>query len=293
MRIFTIVLFLFFFSKSSSQEKFEFFGALKLNASDKSVISYRLVLYEKKGRLDGYSITDLGGEHETKNTVTGYYNPKTKEISFKEEAILYTKSRITSSMFCFINYTGKMKLENENSKLTGNFKGLYQNKTKCIDGTITLIGSKKLYSLLGKINTKIQKTTKIDEVEKKKVNPISILDSLKVNNLIKGQNLNVFTKFNSIDILIWDSKVEDGDMVNVYKNEVLVLQNYVLVNKKKKITINVENGNNVFRIEALNQGDLQLNTASIELVDKERTFDLVSNLKTGESASITIIKVDQ
>lgn len=292
MKNFTFTLFFLFVVNSYSQEKYEYFGALKLNGNDKTVITYRLMFYENKGKLDGYSITDIGGPHETKNTISGSYNSKTKEINFKEESILYTKSPITSSMFCFVNYYGKIKLVNDNSKLTGDFKGLYQNKKKCIDGTLTLIGSNKLYSLLNKVNNRLQKSKKVDENVKQKSNPISILDSLKVNNLSRGQNLNVFTKFNTLDLIVWDSKVEDGDKINLYNNDVLILKEYVLVNKKKKITVNVDKGNNVFRIEAVNQGELQLNTASIQLTDQERTFDLVSNLKKGESASITIIKQD-
>ena len=293
MKNFTFTLFFLFVVNSYSQEKYEYFGALKLNGNDKTVITYRLMFYENKGKLDGYSITDIGGPHETKNTISGSYNSKTKEINFKEESILYTKSPITSSMFCFVNYYGKIKLVNDNSKLTGDFKGLYQNKKKCIDGTLTLIGSNKLYSLLNKVNNRLQKSKKVDENVKQKSNPISILDSLKVNNLSRGQNLNVFTKFNTLDLIVWDSKVEDGDKINLYNNDVLILKEYVLVNKKKKITVNVDKGNNVFRIEAVNQGELQLNTASIQLIDQERTFDLVSNLKKGESASITIIKKEE
>jgi len=289
IKIFTFITLCFFTFSSYSQEKYEYFGALKLNGNDKTVITYRLMFYENKGVLDGYSITDIGGPHETKNTISGNYNSRTKEINFREESILYTKSPITQSMFCFVNYSGKIKLQNESSKLTGEFKGLYQNKKKCIDGTLSLIGSNKLYSLLNKINDKLQKSKKVDEKTKQKVNPISILDSLKINNLSSGQNLNVFTKFNSIDIFVWDSKVEDGDVINLYHNDVLILKDYVLVNKKKKIAVNISKGNNVFKIEAISVGDIQINTASIQITDQERTFDLVSSLKKGETASITII----
>jgi len=293
MKVFPLILFYLFTINFYSQEKFEYFGALKLNGNDKTVITYRLIFYENNGKLNGYSITDIGGPHETKNTISGSYNSKSKEIFFREESILYTKSPIASNLFCFVNYSGKIKLQKDSSKLTGEFKGLYQNKNKCIDGTLTLIGSNQLYSFLNKINNKLQKSKKVDEKVKQKVNPISILDSLKVNNLSKGQNLNVFTKFNTLELLVWDSKVEDGDVINLYNNDVLILKNYVLVNSKKKINVNLVKGNNVFKIEAINQGELQLNTASIQLIDQERTFDLITNLKKGESASITIIKQDE
>ena len=69
MKIFTFTLFFLIIVNSYSQEKFEYFGALKLNGNDKTVITYRLMFYENKGKLDGYSITDIGGPHETKNTI--------------------------------------------------------------------------------------------------------------------------------------------------------------------------------------------------------------------------------
>jgi hypothetical protein len=282
--------FLFLFFLTNAQEKYEYIGALKLNGNDKTVITYRLVFYESNGKLSGYSVTDLGGSHETKNAISGNYNSKTKAIDFKEESILYTKSTLSSSTFCFVNFAGKIKLVDDSSKLTGDFKGLYQNKQKCIDGTLLLIGSAKLYKFFNKINNKLQKTNRVDEATKKKVNPLRVMDSLKVNNLIKDQNLTVFTKFNTMELILWDSEVEDGDIINVYNNDVLVLKEYHLVNKKKKIIVNIEKGKNVFKIEAVSEGDLKPNTTTIQLLDSDRTFDLVSSLKKAENASITIMK---
>jgi hypothetical protein len=42
------------------------------------------------GVLKGYSITDMGGDNETKNVIKGNYNKKTKAFSFYEDDILYT-----------------------------------------------------------------------------------------------------------------------------------------------------------------------------------------------------------
>ena len=284
------LFFTLLFINCYSQEKYEYFGTVKLNGNNKTVISYRLVFVENKGIVKGYSVTDLGGNNETKNAVSGSYNKKTKELNFKEESILYTKSTFTEDMFCFIHFSGKVKLVENNSKLEGDFKGLYKNKKKCIDGTLTLMGSAKLYKLLDKMNNAIQKSKRVDPVIKEKVNPKNILDSLKVNNLLKGQNLNVFTKFNDLQLEIWDAKQEDGDIINLYNNDKLILSNYEIVNKKKKIIVNLDNGNNVFKIVAVSEGELKPNTAMIQLSDKDRTFELMSNLKKGESASITIIK---
>jgi hypothetical protein len=284
-----ILFFLVISFKIFAQDKYEYFGALKLNGDDKTVISYRILFVENNGVLNGFSITDIGGKHETKNIISGSYNKKTKEINFREERILYTKSAFTAEAFCFVNFSGKVKLINDNSKLEGDFKGLYNNKQKCIDGTLLLIGSNKLYKLLGKINNKIQNSKRVDVITKKKANPLRILDSLKINNLLKGENLNVFVNSKSVEIEIWDAKIEDGDIIQLFQNDKLILDHYEVKNKKKKILVYLEKNQNVFKIEAVNEGDRSPNTAEINLIDGERNFELKSNLKKGESATITFI----
>jgi hypothetical protein len=78
-----------------SQNKYEFLGAVKLNGNDKTLITYRLVFEEKNGVINGYSVTDLDGIHETKNTISGTYDKKTKLLTFQENDILYTKSKFS------------------------------------------------------------------------------------------------------------------------------------------------------------------------------------------------------
>ncbi|QYJ67173.1 hypothetical protein [Flavobacterium litorale] len=272
-----------------SQEKYEYFGAISFGSDTKSVISYRLVFTEIDGKISGYSVTDLTGEHETKNLISGSYNKKTKEFTFKEEDILYTKSTINDEMFCFINFTGKVKSVDDNSKLEGSFKGFFKDNTKCVDGTIQLIGSKKLYKKMHKMNRKIQKSKRFDDETKRKANPLTLLDSLKVNNLIKNQNLNVFVKSDTVVLEVWDAGKEDGDIIQLYHNNELVLKDYKITNKKKLITISIQK-ENIFRIIATNEGKYKPNTAMIRLIDNNRNFELMSSLKEGEAATITILK---
>jgi hypothetical protein len=275
---------------SYSQDRYEYFGALKLNGNDKTIITYRLVFTEADGKINGYSITDLNGTNETKNSIIGTYNNKTKELVFKEDDILYTKSKFTEESFCFVNFSGKVKLSGENTKIEGNFKGLFNNKTKCIDGILQLVGSAKIYKTLNKLNNKIQKSKQVDEVTKQKVNPLKILDSMKVNNMIKDQNLNVFFKSTQAQIEIWDDKTEDGDIVNLYQNDKLILEHYMIISQKKRIKINLDSEKTIFRIEAISEGDIKFNTAMIQLIDQDRIFELSTYLKKGEKTEITIIK---
>lgn len=275
---------------SYAQINYEFYGALKLNGNDKTIITYRLVFTEQNGKINGYSVTDLDGAHETKNSISGTYEKSKKQFSFQERDILYTKSKFDENSFCFVNFSGKIKLVENTSKLEGSFKGLFNNKTKCIDGTIALIGSNKIYNLVNKVNKKIQKSKKIDAKTKEKSNPIKILDSLKINKLSKDQNLNVFWESNTVELDIWDNGQEDGDIINVFHNNKLILTSYTVTNKKKTINITLLGKNDTFKIVAINEGKIKPNTAKLELHDKNRSFELLATLNKDETASITIIK---
>ena len=285
-----LTILLLFISSLYSQESHEFFGVLKLNGDIKSMISYRLVFDESNGKIYGYSITDLDGEHETKNIIIGSYNKTTHELNFKEREILYTKSSISPSSFCFINFIGKVKLDDGNNKLEGKFKGQFDTGEVCINGDISLLGLAKIEKNVAKIQTKIDKTNRLDQATKDKVNPTKMLDSLKINKLNKDENLNVFWNSDDIKLAVWDAGQQDGDIINLYHNGKIILSKYKITNKKKYINVKFKEGKNTFQIEALNEGEITPNTSQIELEDSGRVFELMANIKQGEKTQITIIK---
>jgi hypothetical protein len=108
--------------------------------------------------------------------------------------------------------------------------------------------------------------------------------------MIKDQNLNVFFKSTQAQIEIWDDKTEDGDIVNLYQNDKLILEHYMIISQKKRIKINLDSEKTIFRIEAISEGDIKFNTAMIQLIDQDRIFELSTYLKKGEKTEITIIK---
>jgi hypothetical protein len=63
------LIYLLFNTLGFSQGTYEYFGAIKLN--DSSLISYKIIVTENNGLVSGYSLTDLGGAHETKSYLTG------------------------------------------------------------------------------------------------------------------------------------------------------------------------------------------------------------------------------
>lgn len=288
MKLNLLFSFCFFFITQLCSQNYEFYGVLKLNGKDEAAISYRLIFTENAGKIKGYSVTDITGNHETKNVVEGTYDAQKKILSFKEKDIVYTKSPISDDLFCFVNFEGKVKLNTSKPKMDGSFKGLFKNKSKCIDGTLSLVSSGTVNSLLVKANKRIQKSKELDEQTKKKYNPIQIFDSLQTNQLTTAQNLNVFNNSEKVSFEIWDSGIEDGDLINLYHNNVVILSNYTVTKNKRKIEVKLEKDKNVFKIEALNEGTTAPNTAMIVL-EGDKSIEFQSNLKKGETAFVSII----
>lgn len=286
------LLFLHFFSVTFSQTKndFEFIGGLKLNDKDDQIISYKLVFSENKGIIKGFSVTDLGGEHETKNSIIGNYDKNSKTFYFKEDEIVYTKSSIKKNAFCYVNFSGKLNLANSNPRITDKFSGLYKNGTKCIDGTIQLVGTKKLMKLINKVNTKIQKSKKFDDKVKEKVNPIKMMDSINTNVLRDKQNLQMFTSDSKIKFEINDPSLEDGDMINIFVNKELILKEYVVKNSVKIIDIPINSDVVEIEVEALNEGSKSPNTANVIIKDSKNELKTITKLLTGKRTMITIQK---
>lgn len=279
---------LFFFS-SLSAEKYEFFGAIKLYGKDEASITYKLVITETNGKLTGYSLTDVAGPHETKNIIEGTFDSKTNMLVFKEKDIVYTKSPVSGDLFCFVNFEGKVKLRSSKPKIDGNFKGMFKNKAKCIDGTITLVGSERVQKLLSKVNNKIQKSKEVPDSMKVKYNPVTVFDSMQVNHLMPTQNISIFDLSSTVSFEIWDKEKEDGDVINLYHNGKNILTNFAVTKQKKKIDVILSSENNVFMIEAVNEGKFAPNTAMI-LFTGNNPIEMQSNLRKGETTSISIVK---
>ena len=284
-----LTFFLFFNLTILAQNSYEYFGILKLNGNDKTVITYRLIFKEFNGQINGYSITDLGGNHETKNIISGNYDKKSWILNFKETDILYTKSTFDENAFCFVNFSNKIKFSSLQNKLEGNFEGLYKNKKKCINGTLALVGSQKIDKLVKRVNNKIQNSKKLDVRSKDKFNTQKMMDSLRINNLTSNQNLNIFWESDEVNLEVWDNGKVDDDKINIYVNDKLLLSNYSVVSIKKIINIKITE-KSIIKIEAVNEGSISPNTARILLSDNKRIFELTSNLKKLETSSITVLK---
>lgn len=285
------LLFLFIFSLSSiclSQVKYEYVGGVKLN--DSIIISYKVNFIEKEGKVKGYSITDLGGEHETQSNIFGEYDKENKILNFRETGIVYTKSPISQDDFCFLNATVKNFTFGKTKNFKSNFVGLFSDNTQCINGEIMLNAIEKVEARVNKLVTKINKSKKIADSIKQKVNLIKVMDSLNMNILKKNQTLSVFTNANKIDLIIYDGGKEDGDKITISVNGKILVKEYQANNNKKVITLNLVDDKTSIVINATNEGTIAPNTIVVELDDNNNHIKALSSLKKGETTGVDILK---
>ncbi len=276
-------------SFNMAAQQYSFYGVLMLNGKKETAISYRLDFTETDGIITGTSTTDLTGKHETKNVISGTYNPETRMFSFVEKDIIYTKSPLEKEVFCFVRHNSKIRLAAKNAKLEGKFQGYYRNKQPCINGTLTLIGTPTVQKLLQLAEKKIEKSKELDAATKAQFKPQILFDSLQTQQLTTGENLNIFLESESVTFTIWDKNKEDGDVVTLKHNEKIILADFMVKNKPHQIKVDLSAGENVFTIEALNEGSLSPNTAMI-ILEGGRKIEFQSNLKKGEKATVRILQ---
>ncbi|WP_052188086.1 hypothetical protein [Cellulophaga sp. Hel_I_12] len=284
----TFIFILLFLLSANAQNQQEYLGVLKLN--DSSFISYRLNFeIMKDNSLKGYSVTNMGGAHETKSYLVGKYDPTDNSIFFKEEGVEYTKSDVKMFDFCYVHFKGTLKKITGQDRLEGPFFGKYSDGVSCIDGEIKLKNFDQIEKIAEIADKKIQKSKKINDSIKENISVSKTLTLSGLNVLKASETTTLFTKSSIIKLHIWDAGKLDGDKISIFFNDESLLNSHVISKEKKSISLNLMKGENILKIRAENLGAIAPNTAKIEVYDGFKNIDLLSNLKKGELTTILII----
>lgn len=283
-RGFTLLFILFFSFSVYSQNNYEFVGFIKLN--DSSLITLKVNFTEENGKIKGYTLSDVGGEHETKTSIEGEYNETKKVLSFKEVETIYTKSYFSENDFCFINFTSDRYRLGKSSKLTGYFKGLFPDKTECINGEIKLSTIEKYDKKIQKVDKVIKRSNRVSDSIRKNFDIAKTMDSIQMNVLRNKQTMSVFSKSKAIRIEIFDGGQIDGDKITVLFNNEIILKNFVTSADRKVIPLVLPNNKSTFILKANNVGTISTNTAIIEIFVDGSKIKALTNLNMGEQTQI-------
>lgn len=291
MKLVSQRLFLAFFISFNSisyAQTYEYLGVIKLN--DTALIPYRLAFTETNGEISGYSLSDLGGKHETKSNIRGTYIKKEHKLVFQEYDIVYTKSPIDELDMCLVNFEGSLRNLEKNKVFSGDFKGLYPDGKSCLDGMIIVSNAKKVEARIAKFDKKIQKSKKVSQEVKDKISLKRSIDTLTMSTVKADENLNVFVKNTETTLVIYDAGKVDDDRVQISINGTIILDDYSILRERKRIPIQLEKGTSKIEVLALNEGTSAPNTVKVEILDGDHLITTRTSLKTGNKASLTLIK---
>ena len=282
----TLSLLLFFLCLSAQgQEKF--MGFIKIQ--DSLLIKYKVEFEQDNGKVTGYSLTDFGGEHETKSKIEGTYDASKNLLSFKEVELIYTKSTYAEQDFCNIHLE-PTKFKWGGDKLMGNFKGRFSDGTECINGEIAMNSIEKIDKRVTKFTKKLKNSRRVPDSIKQQLDQLKLVDTLNLNVLKKDEITSIITTSNTINCTIYDGGQIDRDVITVYKDGKILLYRYEISDSKKVLTIPLDEKRSRITIESNSVGTIGENTTFIEVSDGTNNIRTMTNLKLNEKTEIDIIK---
>lgn len=281
-----IIILLIGFS-AYAQDSYKYMGVIRIQ--DSLVITYKLEFSESNGKISGFSLTDFGGDHETKSKLAGTYDNENKILEFKEVAMVYTKSSFSSLDFCNIHFLpSRFRLGSD--KLMGEFKGKFSDGTECINGEIAMNSVEKIDKRMTKFAKKINKSKRVPDSLKQKMNNIKLLDTLNLNVLKKGEVTSVLTRSESVSLFIYDGGQIDNDIITIMLDGKALLTKHVISENKKRIDIPMNKDVVKLVVHSDSEGTIGSNTAIIEIHDSDNQIKTMTNLKKGEVTKIDLIK---
>ena len=279
-------IFFMFLLFAYGQDTNKFMGFIKIQ--DTLVIKYKLEFAENDGKISGYSLTDFGGEHETKSKIVGTYDEDKNLLAFRESELIYTKSTFSEDDFCNVHLE-PTKFKMGGNKLMGSFKGLFNDGTECISGEIAMNSVERIDKRVTKFTKKLKKSNRVPDSVKQKLKNTKLLDTINLNVLKKNETTSVLTKSNKVRFLVYDGGQIDDDVVTIKKNGKVILNNYRITANKKVVEVTLDSKQVQLTVHSISEGSIGSNTAIIEIIDGTNTIKTMTNLKKGEVTRIDLI----
>lgn len=245
-----------------------FKGMLMLTPQE--TYNYELHLNLKKKKITGISITDKEGANETKAEVSGSLENKILKID--EIQILSTKSESPIDEFCYIHFEVPLTKTGKGKAFNGQFQGKYMNDSLCATGMI--------------IGAETKLIEKVEKIVKKRIDK----EITKVSYITPSDSLHIDWKSDTIEVLLWDANISDGDRIDLSLNDKIYLRDHEVFSKIYTLKIPLKKGENELKIKALNNGDTPPNTVRFEFIDADKRHPVITQIETGKAVSIKIIR---
>lgn len=297
-----LIFTLFFAIAAKSQSVFGYwygYANVKTNSSANNYL-VELVLQPEKNYVKGIL------NYYFKNTyrsiqVKGNYNSSTRELNLYDIPIVYHGSISTFEVFCTMNLRGTLRVAKAGSNIAGSFISLPDYKYTCADIKFNLTHNadiSKKDSVLQAISeykenyqvwepTYSDTTVAVNIIPRKVVNYVVEQEYTKRKNVVV-QEIEVGS--DSLRVDVYDNGEIDGDIISVFYNQQLIMNNQKLTHKSIHIDIQLDSTREVNEITmfAENLGLIPPNTALLIVHDGKKQYDIRLSSNMEKNATIRI-----
>ena len=290
MKIISTLLFIFIIQICYSQV-IELTGVAVIGNFEMS--KYKIV-YEinDDNTIKGYSISDIGGDAQTKSKISGTFNPRKKTLRFEEKNIISTKLNLSFNDFCLMTVTGKFDKKGDKQIFTGNFKSKSPNqKLVCDSGTMILTTTQNIYELAAKFSKSVENRQLPDTIKKIINDNLPTVKAIeKVKSIQAGSTTKYTLMSDTIRLDIFDDQLQDGDKITVLKNNVEVLSNFETTKKVQSLKFAIDKNDQavLFTIISTDEGSSPPNTVKVFLINGNERVLLIAPLKKGQMVKIML-----
>ncbi|WP_299365577.1 LamG domain-containing protein [Winogradskyella sp.] len=156
-----------------------------------------------------------------------------------------------------------------------------------IDAIAAVIPKRSDKILLSKISNISNKTINIENRNTNEESFTPLETTKKEIIVVDEKEIKLFKK--TVKIKVWDSYDEDGDLINLYLNGKILFSDLKVSKKGEVFDIELQSGENIIQVEALNEGTVSPNTSAIRIFVYNQEYEIILSAKKGERDALKII----
>jgi hypothetical protein len=259
-----------------------------------------LILQPEKGYVKGIL------NYYFKNTyrslqVKGNYNAATRQLSLYDIPVIYHGSLTEFEVDCIMTMQGTLRVAQTGSNLVGVFKSLPDYKNICPDISFNLALNadiSKTDSVLKalseyKENFQVWKPTATDTAVSVTIIPRKVTNYVTENEYNKREKVimqEIEVESDTLKVDVYDNGEIDGDIISVFFNEKLIMNNQKLTHKSIHIDLLLDSAksNNEISMFAENLGLIPPNTALMVINDGNQKYNIRLSSSLEKNATIKI-----
>jgi hypothetical protein len=301
MKRLLLPLFLLISLFSQSQNVFGYWYGYASTKSKGSANNYlvELILQPEKGYVRGILNYYFKNSYRSIE-VKGNYNAATRQVTLYDIPVVYHGSHAKMEVDCIMTFQGKLKTSRTGSAITGAFVGMPDYKYTCTDINFNLslnADISKKDSVLTAIrefkeSSQLWQPSYTDTLVAATVIPRKVINYVTESAYTKRENIviqEIEVESDSVGIDVYDNGEIDGDMISVFYNNQLILNNQKLTHRAIHMDLKVDDSKTTeISMFAENLGLIPPNTALMIIHDGEKRHEVRLTSSMEKNATIRI-----